>query len=296
MDRIMSPFYRQCFVTLGVTSNVAQFGMVMAFTAVLLPQLKTADSTIQVDTSTGSWIASVPGVALIIGNFTIPTLMSKFGRKIANIVSIVVMIIGWGCIVFATNISMLIIARLLQGLSMGMSTSLGPILIGEYTSPKNRGAFLTTMGLSMSTGTLIVHTVGSYMTWQWTALICTILTFADLLIVVFSPESPSWLADTGRYEQCRRVFKWLRGDEEDDELNKMIEANKTANELANGTAVAKSFGSNLIIFKLKKLYISNKNEFRKSHSNIPDDTGCCILRGSAQPDQQGRPKTSRYET
>lgn len=191
--------------------------------------------------------------------------MSKFGRKIANMTSIVIMIIGWACIVFATDISMMIIARLLQGLSMGMSTSLAPILIGEYTSPKNRGAFLTTMGLSMSTGTLIVHTVGSYMTWQWTALICAIITLGDLLIVTFSPESPSWLADKGKYEKCRKVFRWLRGEEEDDELNKMIESNKTAKEMANGTTAAKSFKKR---FRTNVVYIKKTITLKEFYKPI----------------------------
>lgn len=105
-----------------------------------------------------------------------------------------------------------------------MSASLGPVLIGEYTSPKNRGAFLTTISLTIATGVLCVHTMGSYLTWQVTALVCGCIAFVDLLIVIYSPETPSFLADHGKYEDSRRIFRWLRDEEEEEELHKMIEA------------------------------------------------------------------------
>lgn len=178
------------------------------------------------------------------GNFIVPTIMAKFGRRTANLVSIAPMITGWFCILTASSITTLLIARFLQGVSMGMSASLGPVLIGEYTSPKNRGAFLTVISLSIATGVLFVHTLGLYFTWQITALVIVFIVFGDLLIVIYSPESPSWLADQGRYDECRKVFKWLRGNEEDDELEKMIESSKIIRE-AKDLAESGSFCTRL---------------------------------------------------
>jgi facilitated trehalose transporter len=174
--------------------------------------------------------ASILGFALIVGNFTAPTIMAKYGRRTANLVSILPMIIGWICIITANTVASLLAARFLQGVSMGMSATLGPVLIGEYTSPNNRGAFLTVISLAIAAGVLLVHTIGSYFTWQWTALVCCIIAFIDLIIVIYSPESPSWLADQGRYDDSRKVFRWLRGDKEEDELKEMIEASRIVNE------------------------------------------------------------------
>lgn len=141
----------------------------------------------------------------------------------------------------AGSITTLLIARFLQGLSMGMSSSLGPVLIGEYTSPKNRGAFLTFISLTIAMGVLTVHTLGSYLSWQKTALVCCAIVFIDLIIVIYSPESPSWLADQGRYDESRKVFRWLRGDEEDEELKEMIEAATIINESRIEANVSVSF-------------------------------------------------------
>lgn len=156
--------------------------------------------------------------------------MANYGRRTANLVSIIPLVVGWFCILTANSIPLLLVARFLQGLSMGISASLGPVLIGEYTSPRNRGAFLTMISLSIATGVLIVHTMGSYLSWQTTALVCAFIVFIDLIIVIYSPESPSFLVDQGRYEECKTVFRWLRGDKEEDELQRMIEAATIARE------------------------------------------------------------------
>nr|XP_034836698.1 facilitated trehalose transporter Tret1-2 homolog [Maniola hyperantus] len=237
----ITPFKKQCFVTLGVSLNMAAHGLVMGFAAILLPQLRLPDSIIPIDDASGSWIASILGFALVAGNFVVPTIMAKYGRRTANLASLAPMIIGWFCIILATNITILLIARFLQGLAMGMSASLGPVLIGEYTSPKNRGAFLTSISLTIATGVLFVHTLGSFLTWQTTALVIAFVVFADILIVIYSPESPSWLADQGRYDECRKIFHWLRGDTEDDELEKMIDASKIVREAKEFANVSDSF-------------------------------------------------------
>lgn len=46
----------QCFVTLGVSLNMAGTGLVIGFGAPLLVQLKASDSVILIDESSGSWI------------------------------------------------------------------------------------------------------------------------------------------------------------------------------------------------------------------------------------------------
>ncbi|KAM3959874.1 facilitated trehalose transporter Tret1-like [Aphomia sociella] len=225
-----------CFVSFGVTLNMAGLGLVMGFSTVLLPQLKRPESQIQIDDSVGSWIAATPGIAIIVGNFFIPSIMTKFGRKIANIISIITTIIGWVCIVLANNVAVLIIARFLQGTAMGMITTLGPVLIGEYTSPKNRGAFLMSISLSLSFGVCAIHAMGLYMDTMKSAYICIFISLIDLFIVICSPESPSWLADQGKYEECRNIFRYLRGDKEENELEKLIAASMITRKEINSVA------------------------------------------------------------
>ncbi|XP_050678410.1 facilitated trehalose transporter Tret1-2 homolog [Leptidea sinapis] len=241
----ITPFKKQCFVTLGVSLNVGAHGMTNGYAAILIPQLRLPDSIIPINDGSASWIAAILGFALVAGNFIVPTIMAKYGRRTANIVSIVTMIVGWFCIVTATNITALLVARFLQGSAMGMTASLGPVLIGEYTSPQNRGAFLATISLSVSIGVLFVHTLGSCLHWQVAGLVCACLMFFDLLIVLYSPETPSWLSDQGRYEESEKVFRWLRGDNEDEELKRMIESSMITKESRAAVNISESFSKRL---------------------------------------------------
>ena len=122
------------------------------------------------------------------------------------------------------SFQVILLGRIIGGLSFGMMLPLRSILIGEYTSPKNRGAFLTTISLTQGSGIFFVHLVGSLLSWRRTVLVCLFLPFISLVMTLFTPESPSWLVSKGRYNECREVFHWLRGDEEDQELEAMIEA------------------------------------------------------------------------
>ncbi|XP_061724409.1 facilitated trehalose transporter Tret1-like [Cydia pomonella] len=227
----ITPFTKQCFVTSGVSMNLMSHGLVVGFTSVLLPQLQ-ASGFITLDAVSGSWIASIISIALVAGALTLPFIMNSLGRRAANIISVSFMITGWFCILFATSVATLIIARFLQGFSMGLSASLCSVLIGEYTSPKNRGAFLTTISFAIACGTLITHALGSYFTWEVIALVCALITFVNLMILIHSPESPSYLVSKGRYDECRKTFHWLRGYDEDEELEKMIKTHMS-NELKN---------------------------------------------------------------
>lgn len=52
---------------------------------------------------------------------------------------------------------------------------------------------------------------------------------------MFSPESPSWLADKGKFVESQKSFRWLRGDAENEELEKMLEARKVREEIVKPT-------------------------------------------------------------
>lgn len=144
----------------------------------------------------------------------------------------------------------MIIGRIIHGMSFGLMLPLRSVLIGEYTSPKNRGAFLTTISVTQSFGILLVHLIGSLVSWQKTILIVISFPVASLLMTFYTPETPSWLADKGKYEQSKEVFRWLRGNGEEEELEAMITARCCK---ANKTPIA-NCGDLLTVIKKKEFY------------------------------------------
>ncbi|XP_026501692.2 facilitated trehalose transporter Tret1-like [Vanessa tameamea] len=261
----ITPFVKQCFVTAAVGLNIIGFGCAVGFPAVLLPQLKETDSSIPLTTESGSWIAAILALSMLAGNLMTPPIVDRLGRKAGHYALTVIFLISWYITIMATSVEALIIGRMMLGIAGGLLTTLRSILIGEYTSPRNRGAFLTTISLTQAFGIFFVHLIGSLLSWQKTALICIFFPFASLVMIMYTPESPSWLLTKGRYDECRRVFRWLRGMDEDEELEDMIKA-----RLAFEQAIIKDHGVN---WYAKLLRIVRKREFYKPimimiHSNI----------------------------
>ncbi|KAJ8705389.1 hypothetical protein PYW07_011216 [Mythimna separata] len=220
----ISPFLKQCFVSATVSFTTIGHGSIVGVPAILLPQLKQPGSHIPLSDDEGSWIASVTAVTLLLGSFMAPPIMGKLGRKIAHFVVIANILVGWAVILLAKSFEAIIIGRVIHGMSFGLMLPLRSVLLGEYTSPKNRGAFLTMVSVAQAFGILLVHLIGSLLTWQKTILILIAFPLASLLMTFFIPESPSWLAARGRYDDCRKTFRWLRGDGEEEELEEMIRA------------------------------------------------------------------------
>ncbi|KAG7296891.1 hypothetical protein JYU34_019755 [Plutella xylostella] len=218
-----SPLLRQVFVAAAICLNTLGHGAGLGYSAVLVPQLQDESSPIPVTANMASWIAAVTAPSLIVGNSLSASIMSKLGRKITTYIMSGGAIVGWAALLLAPNFEFIIIGRILQGVSFGMAMPLRSIVLGEYTSPKYRGTFLTTISLGQTFGILFAHFTGTLFHWQITGLIITGFFFISHIMTIYSPESPSFLATKGRFEECRQAFHWLRGYEEEAELDDLIE-------------------------------------------------------------------------
>ncbi|XP_061726153.1 facilitated trehalose transporter Tret1-like [Cydia pomonella] len=222
-EKRFTPFVRQCLVTAAISINMVGFGCCTGFLGVMLPQLQQQGSTITVNKEQASWLVSVGSMTLIFGTFLVPSIMSSFGRKVALYVVTVVSILAWFAYILATSYEMLLLGATAHGFSFGMFAPLRSIYIGECSSPRYRGGMLTTCVESQIFGILFVHLTGSLISYQLTAICSISFPVISLLLTIYSPESPSWLATKGQYDRCGKNFIWLRGEDEIQELKKMIQ-------------------------------------------------------------------------
>ncbi|XP_048003627.1 facilitated trehalose transporter Tret1-like isoform X1 [Leguminivora glycinivorella] len=227
-----TPFMRQCLVAAAVSINMVGFGCTAGFPGIMLPQLQEPGSTISVTKDQASWLASVGSITLVFGTFNVPSIMSRYGRKVALYAATVVSILAWCCYMLATSYGVLLLGAMAHGFSFGMIAPLRSIYVGECSSPRYRGGLLAICIESQIFGVLIVHLTGSFISYQLTALYSMSFPVISLVIFIYSPESPSWLATKGQYDKCRQNFLWLRGEEEIPECEDMIQA---ANVLQNSS-------------------------------------------------------------
>ncbi|XP_063897951.1 facilitated trehalose transporter Tret1 [Helicoverpa armigera] len=204
-------FWRQAFILTTGLFYSASVGIMLAYPSVLSPALVSSNGTdIKASSEQASWIAASNGFAGLFGFFILSPILQTFGRKIVHISCNLLLLIGWMIFPLANSIPLLYAARIVQGLAIG-GIYINSMIICEYVDSKRRGYFLTLKKVSIAVGTLICHSMSLYWDWRQIATFAIIPPTVAVILTFFWPESPSFLAMKGRFEECEESFIWLNG-------------------------------------------------------------------------------------
>lgn len=162
-----------------------------------------------------SLFGSIVTFGAMIGAITSGPIADLVGRKWAMRVYTVFCIAGWLAIYFAQGALALDIGRLATGYGMGAFSYVVPVFIAEI-APKNVRGFLTASNQFMiCAGVSVSFIIGNVLTWRALALVdlvpCAVLLFG----LFFIPESPRWLAKTGKQKEFEAALQKLRGKDAD---------------------------------------------------------------------------------
>ncbi|EAW06705.1 sugar transporter [Aspergillus clavatus NRRL 1] len=156
----------------------------------------------------GSWLG-----ALVSG-----FLSDRLGRKTSIMIGSVIWCIGSILVCAAQNIPMLIVGRIINGLSVGICSAQVPVYISEMAPPTKRGRVVGMQQWAITWGILIMFyisygcsfingTAAFRIPWGL-QMIPAVLLFFGLMIL---PESPRWLARKDRWEECLAVLTLVHG-------------------------------------------------------------------------------------
>ncbi|XP_050672315.1 facilitated trehalose transporter Tret1-like isoform X2 [Leptidea sinapis] len=150
--------------------------------------------------------------------------MERFGRRRSQLLLSLTYISGWMIIGFAGNIYLMLMGRFITGFCQGWLGPLGPVFVGEISSPIYRGLFLAGLSLSIAFGVFMSHLFGTFLHWSHASFLCGLFPLIGGIIIFYAPESPSWLASKNRVEECKESFYWYRGYSPvmQNELDKML--------------------------------------------------------------------------
>ncbi|HUF07952.1 MAG TPA: sugar porter family MFS transporter [Rhodothermales bacterium] len=181
------------------------------------------------------WFASSALVGCIVGAAIAGFLGDKYGRKPTLIVSGALFLLSAIGSAIPPTFEMLVGARLIGGVGVGMASVLAPLYISEFSPPHLRGRLVAFYQLSIVTGILLSYLsnwiilrnaqraaaappgeglfdwifVTEYWRGMFGAEVIPALLFIVLLL--FVPESPRWLIKAGRDEEGFEVLKRISG-------------------------------------------------------------------------------------
>ncbi|KAJ0171969.1 hypothetical protein K1T71_012732 [Dendrolimus kikuchii] len=208
-----APILRQFLVALSPNLAALSVGGMIGYPNVLLQQLKTNSSTIQLDMDSSSWIGSIHGFAGI-PSILMPSLMQWKGRKLTFQVSCLLIALGWILAYAANTTTTILISESLHGLGSQCLLIVSFSSMSEMISSKFRNVSIAYYAVLQSAGIAAVGIMGQHLHWKTVALIMLVpVALAFLNTCFIWPESPSWLALKGEFEKCEKNFIWLRGND-----------------------------------------------------------------------------------
>lgn len=137
--------------------------------------------------------------------------MERNGRRSAQLLGAIACLIGWIIVHFAETVPTLLIGRFCKGLSNGIIAPPTTVYVSETTEPRYRGFFLAALMLALSIGILFCHFLGTVLSWRTAAMLNTLVPVIGFVLLLFAPESPSWLTKKGKLEKAEKKFLWCRG-------------------------------------------------------------------------------------
>lgn len=207
---------------------MAQSGMNLGWTSPVLPTLTSNQTSfirpaLVTSEPAHSWITSLMPLGAILGAVPSGKAADWIGRKLAIGITSIPFLICWVLMLVApmievrsTIIWILCVARFIGGVGAGAACVLVPVYIGEVAEPSIRGTLGTFFPIFFSLGIVFSYVAGSYLSYNaFNGSCCGLLAPFLVSVVVFLPESPSWLVQHGRKNDACRVLRSLRGPQYD---------------------------------------------------------------------------------
>jgi facilitated trehalose transporter len=193
---------------------VVQAGISMSFSSVLISQLVDTKE-IELDRNSASIIASIWSLSLPIGAISSGYFMDKYGRRKTALYICFPFALTWLFVSFAQNITMIYIARIIGGITTGLTTS-SVVYVAEITSKTTRSGLLCMNSVWVSFGIFLTYLLNYlHLHWRTIGYAYAAISSLCILAILVVPESPSWqlvfskASEERRRDQVKTTFSWL---------------------------------------------------------------------------------------
>ena len=166
----------------------------------------------------GLVVAAVP-IGAVGGAAIAGPAADTYGRRRMILLAAVVFIVGALASAAAPGTEVLVIARLVIGVAIGLASAAAPVYISEVAPPESRGRLVSFFQLAVTIGILVAYLVGLAFNpiegWRWMLGLGAVPALALGIGMLWMPQSPRWLVMTGDDFAARATLAKIRVDDPD---------------------------------------------------------------------------------
>lgn len=192
------------------------------------------------------WFTGSALLGCIFGAIGAGKLTDKYGRKPILIISGLLFMLSAIGSALPPNFRMLIVARIVGGIGVGLASVTAPMYISEFAPAKSRGRLVALYQLSIVIGILLAYLSNSQLlnhsesyvgdkglfslifvndVWRGMFGMETLPAILFVLLICIVPETPRWLICNNKSDKGREVLLRISDESEVDDIIKDIESN-----------------------------------------------------------------------
>ncbi|MEF3304304.1 sugar porter family MFS transporter [Paenibacillus sp. GYB003] len=181
------------------------------------------------------WTVSSLIIGATIGAACSGVLSDKYGRKNMLVVSALLFSLGALLSAMPTGVAGLVIARIVGGIGVGMTSTLSPLYIAEISPARNRGRLVSIYQFAVVTGIFVTFFINAGIAgigddawdvaygWRWMFGFGVLPGLLYLVLLAFIPESPRWLMKRKQEVRALDILERMNGKEAaKSELNEIL--------------------------------------------------------------------------
>lgn len=202
-----------------IASIAALAGILFGFdTGVISGAILFIAKDFQLSSAMNGLVVSAVLFGALVGSAVSGRFADTIGRRRLLIITSIIFIVGTLASSFAPNIFTLIIARIIVGIAIGISSFVAPLYISEISPIKHRGALVSLNQLAITCGIVLSYVVDYLFApsgdWRWMMAMGIIPAIVLFIGMLYLPFSPRWMVLRGLGGKAREILQRIRGTDD----------------------------------------------------------------------------------
>ncbi len=154
----------------------------------------------------------------LIGAIAGGVLADRWGRRRLLIITAIVFGLGAIGAALSPDTALLIVARVIAGIAIGVASFVAPLYISEIAPVAIRGKLVSVNQVALTSGIVISYLIdyafADAHAWRWMFALAVVPAAAFGIGLLFIPESPRWLVGRGLADKARAVLNRIRAPDQ----------------------------------------------------------------------------------